>query len=86
MKIDITPEQETWLASQVQAGLFASLDDAARAAIEAVMNEDAGLEADDCLWAKAGIGAAIAELDRGGGTPAEDVFAELRAKLKQLPG
>jgi antitoxin ParD1/3/4 len=85
MKIDLTPEQEAWLAQQVKAGAFGSVQEAARAAIEAVMREEAGVDSEDCLWAKPYIDEAIAELDRGEGAPCDQVFAELRDKLAHLP-
>ncbi|MGO9984440.1 MAG: hypothetical protein ACLPIX_09560 [Rhodomicrobium sp.] len=48
MDIQLSPEQQNWLKSEVEAGHFASLDDALSAAIVSLM----AAKEDDLAWAK----------------------------------
>ncbi|HYD04879.1 MAG TPA: hypothetical protein VEC60_04100 [Reyranella sp.] len=74
MTIQLSPEQQRWLEAQVEAGHFASLEQAVAVAIADLM---AAVE-DDLEWAKPLVDEAAAELDRGEGVPADEAFARIR--------
>ena len=77
MTIQLSPEQQRWLEAQVEAGHFASLEQAVAVAIADLM---AAAE-DDLEWAKPLVDEAAAELDRGEGVPADEAFARIRKVL-----
>ena len=77
MTIQLSPEQQRWLEAQVEAGHFASLDQAVAVAIADLM----ATVDDDLDWAKPLVDEAAAELDRGEGVPADEAFARIRRVL-----
>jgi antitoxin ParD1/3/4 len=77
MTIQLSPEQQRWLEAQVAAGHFTSLEEAVAVAIADLM---AAVD-DDFEWAKPLVDEAAAELDRGEGIPAEEVYARIRKVL-----
>jgi Arc/MetJ-type ribon-helix-helix transcriptional regulator len=77
MTIQLSPEQQRWLEAQVEAGHFASLEQAVAVAIADLM---ASVE-DDLEWAKPLVDEAAAELDPGEGVPADEAFARIRKVL-----
>jgi Arc/MetJ-type ribon-helix-helix transcriptional regulator len=83
MTITLTSEQQKWLEAEVAAGRFASVEDAVRLAVAELMTP---IDTSDLSWAKPYIDEAYASLARGEGIPAEQVFAELDARLKQRGG
>lgn len=76
MQIDLPKEHEDWLRTQVAAGRFASLEEAVAEAIANLKAED-----DDLAWADPLVAEGLAELDRGEGVPADDVFARMEFRL-----
>ncbi|MFM9941809.1 MAG: hypothetical protein ACKVP7_20180 [Hyphomicrobiaceae bacterium] len=65
MNIALTKDRADWLQSLVDAGRFASIEDALEAALAALSSD---LDHDD-NWAKPAIDEAIAALDNGAGRP-----------------
>jgi antitoxin ParD1/3/4 len=61
MNVPLTPEQIAWLEQKVAAGQFASLEEAAAAAISDAMTN----ELDDLAWAKPLVERARASVARG---------------------
>ena len=80
--LKLTPEQEEALQAQVAAGHFASIEAAISCAIDHFTPHTAR-ELGDLSWAKPYIDEARASLERGEGIPAEQVFAEIDARLRQ---
>ena len=80
MNIRLKPDTEEWLESQVAEGRFESIEEA----VEMLIVDDrlqAKLNEADLSWAKPYIDEGIAALERGDVIPAEEVYAELRAKF-----
>jgi antitoxin ParD1/3/4 len=80
MNIRLKPDTEEWLKSQVAEGRFESIEEA----VEMLIVDDrlqAKLNEADLSWAKPYIDEGIAALERGDVIPAEEVYAELRAKF-----
>ena len=61
MNVPLTPEQIAWLEQKVAGGQFASLEEAAAAAISDAMTN----ESDDLAWAKPLVEQARASVARG---------------------
>ena len=76
MQVTLTKEQEQWLKEQVALGRFSSPDEAVQEALS-LLKEDVS----DFSWAKPFVDEGLAELDRGKGIPAEQVYAEVRKKV-----
>jgi antitoxin ParD1/3/4 len=79
MTVQLSPEQQRWLEAQVEAGHFASLEQAVAVAIADLM---ATLD-DDLAWAKPLVDEAAAELDRGEGVPGDEALARIRKVLNR---
>jgi antitoxin ParD1/3/4 len=80
MNVRLKPDTEEWLKAQVAEGRFPSVEEA----VEALVADDraqASLANEDLSWAKPYIDEGIAALERGDVIPAEEVYAELRAKF-----
>jgi predicted transcriptional regulator len=85
MNIRLKPDTEAWLKSQVAEGRFHSIEDA----VEVLVADDrvqAKLNESDLSWAKPYIDEGIAALEAGDVVPAEQVYAELRAKFSRSRG
>ena len=80
MTITLTPKQQKWLEDEVAAVRFASVEEAVQLAVAELMRP---IDTADLSWAKPYIDEARASLDRGEGIPAEQVFAEIDARLRQ---
>ena len=80
MTITLTPEQQEWLEAEVAAGHFSSVEEAVQFAVAELMRP---VDTSDLSWAKPYIEEARASLARGEGVPADRVFAEVDARLKQ---
>ena len=78
MTVQLCPERHRWLEDQVAAGHFASLEQAVAVAIADLM----ATVDDDLEWAKPLVDEAIAELDRGEGVPADEVWARIRKSVE----
>jgi Arc/MetJ-type ribon-helix-helix transcriptional regulator len=81
MNITLSPELQERIAAKVQHGEIGSAD----ALVEHALNfyfdfEEGGMDEEEFLDTKAAIEEALEEGDRGEGRPAEEVFAQLRAK------
>jgi Arc/MetJ-type ribon-helix-helix transcriptional regulator len=80
MDIRLSPEHLEWLAREVAAGHFPSIDAAIASAVEALRSvAEADLE-----WARPYIETADASLARGEGIPGDEFLAELDRKLELL--
>ena len=82
MNIRLKPDTEEWLKAQVAEGRFNSVEDA----VEALVADDraqAELDAADLSWAKPYIEEGLADIEAGRTVPAEQVYAELRAKFSR---
>jgi predicted transcriptional regulator len=86
MNIRLKPDTERWLQSQVEQGRFGSLEEA----IEALVLDDqitqAALEKTDLSWAQPYIDKGLADIEAGRTIPAEEVYADLRARLSRKRG
>ena len=81
MNIRLKPDTEQWLRSQVEQGRFGSVEEA----IEALVLDDQiaqdALEQTDLSWAKPYLAKGLADLEAGRTVPAEEVYADLRARF-----
>lgn len=77
MTIQLFPEQQRWLESQVAAGHFTSIEQAVAAAVADPM----ATVDEDLAWAKPLVDAASAELKRGEGVPADKAIVRIRTSL-----
>lgn len=80
MTITLTPKQQAWLEAEVAAGRFTSVEEAVQVAVAELMRP---IDTTDLSWARPYLDEARASLNRGEGIPAEQVFAEIDARLKQ---
>ena len=80
MTITLTPKQQAWLEAEVAAGHFTSVEEAVQVAVAELMRP---IDTTDLSWARPYLDEARGSLDRGEGIPAEQVFAEIDARLKQ---
>ena len=71
MQISLTPDQQAWLASHVERGEFASIDEAARQLIDEGIAERM-IEEDDLAWAKPMVEEARADVAAGRVLTAEE--------------
>jgi antitoxin ParD1/3/4 len=84
MLISLTPEQQIWLAAQVERGEFRSIEDAARQLIDERIAERRAEESDDLAWAKPYVDEALAEIERGEVMTLEEHKARNAARLASL--
>jgi predicted transcriptional regulator len=81
MNIRLKPDTEQWLQSQVDQGRFGSVEEA----IEALVLDDQlaqrALDDADLSWAKPYLAKGLADLEAGRAIPAEEVYADLRARF-----
>jgi len=77
--LTLTRKQEEALQALVTAGRFPTVE----AAISFAVDHFSPPDLTDLSWAKPYIDEARASLERGEGIPAEQVFAEIDARLKQ---
>jgi Arc/MetJ-type ribon-helix-helix transcriptional regulator len=80
MEITLTPAQQKWLEAEVAAGRYASVEEAVRAAVDAVMP----LELRDLSWAKPYLDEARASLARGEGVTLEEFNARVEKLLEEF--
>jgi antitoxin ParD1/3/4 len=80
MQIFLTPDQQAWLASRVERGEFASIDEAARHLIGERIAERM-IEEDDLGWAKSLVDEARADMATGRVVSAEERHARMLALL-----
>lgn len=84
MLISLTPEQQAWLAAQVERGEFRSIDEAARQLIDERIAERMAEAGDGLAWAKPYVDEALAEVARGEGMTLEEHKARNAARLAAL--
>jgi antitoxin ParD1/3/4 len=77
MEIDLTPAQRAWLEAKVSKGEFASLEEAASAAI----TESMAMDIDDLEWAKPYVDRAREDVQRGDVLPLEEHRGRMAARL-----
>jgi Arc/MetJ-type ribon-helix-helix transcriptional regulator len=80
MRITLTPAQQKWLEAEVAAGRYASVEEAVRAAVDALMPP----ELRDLSWAKPYLDEARASLARGEGVTLDEFNAQVEKRLKEL--
>jgi antitoxin ParD1/3/4 len=78
----LSPEQMEWLKAQVASGQYPSIEEGIRSAVMHAQIEIENAASEDLDWVKPYIEEALAEIERGEGIPAEQVFAELREQAK----
>lgn len=76
MSIIVKPENEAYLVRLVAEGRYASIEDAANAAIVALRIDEG-----DLSWAKPYVESGLASLDRGEGVATDEAFDQLRAHM-----
>jgi len=76
----IIAEQQKWLKAEVEAGHFASLDDALSAAIVGLM----AAKEDDLAWAKPLVDEALESIARGDASTLGEFRAEIRDTIAKL--
>jgi Arc/MetJ-type ribon-helix-helix transcriptional regulator len=81
MNITLTPELQKRIAEKVQRGDIGSADALVEHALTFYLDfEEGGADEEEFLETNASIDEALEQGDRGEGRPAEQVFAQLRAK------
>ncbi len=80
MDIQLSPEQQKWLKAEVEAGHFASFDDALCAAIVGLM----AAKEDDLAWAKPLVDEALESIARGDASTLGEFRAEIRETIAKL--
>ena len=83
MTITLTREQQEQIEAEVAAGRFASVEEAVRIAVAHFFMP---VDTSDLSWAKPYLDEARASFARDGGIPAEEVFKETDAWLRQRSG
>ena len=86
MNIRLKPDTEEWLKAQVAEGRFSSVEDAVEELLEDSRLNQELLDKADLSWAKPYIEEGLAALEAGDVVPAEEVFAELRARKSRAQG
>ena len=82
MTITLTPEQQQWLAAQVAAGHFPSIEAAVRAAVA----DFKAINTDDLSWAKPYIDRALGSVARGEIVTLEEHRARMASRLDAAKG
>ena len=82
MEITLTPAQRAWLEAKVSSGEFASLQEAASAAI----TEGMATEIDDLAWAKPYVDRAREDVRRGDVLTLQEHRARMAARLNSHEG
>jgi len=81
MNITLSPELQKRIAAKVQHGEVGSTDALVEYALNFYLDfEEGGMDEEEFLETKAAIDEALEQGNRGEGRPAEQVFAQLRAK------
>ena len=83
MNVSLPDEMREWVEQQAKSGRYANASDYVRDLIR--HDQDARDEygwTEDELWAE--LQPALDSLDRGESIPAEQVFAEVRARIKEI--
>ena len=81
MPIVLTPEQLAWITAHMEAGEFASVDDAVRQLVDERIAERIVEEADDLAWAKPYVDEALEDVAQGRVMTREEYEARIRAML-----
>jgi len=86
MNIRLKPDTEEWLKAQVAEGRFESIEDAVEALLEDSRLNQELLDKTDLSGANLYLEEGLAALEAGVVVPAEEVFAELRARKSRAKG
>jgi antitoxin ParD1/3/4 len=81
MNIRLKPDTEQWLQSQVDQGRFGSVEEAIEALVLDDQMAQEALDRTDLSWAQPYIDKGIADAEAGRVIPAEEVYADLRARF-----
>lgn len=84
MSFNIPPEFERAVMERVESGEYQSTDDVLRACLAALAREEAE-EAEKLEALRRDVEHAMDQYERGKYSPADEVFARLRAKLQPDP-
>jgi Arc/MetJ-type ribon-helix-helix transcriptional regulator len=79
MTVQLSPEQQRWLEAQVEAGHFASIEQAVALAVADLM----AMADDDLEWAKPLIDAGLADVNHGQVIPGDEAIADLEAIVRK---
>jgi antitoxin ParD1/3/4 len=79
MTITLPPEQQKWLEAQVEAGHYASIEEAVRIAVDDLMADFR-----DLAWARPYVDQARASVARGDTVAGDEFLRRLDAKLAAL--
>ena len=83
MNVSLPDEMREWVEQQAKSGRYANASDYVRDLIRHDQDaRDIGGWTEDELWAE--LQPALDSLDRGESIPAEQVFAEVRARIKEI--
>jgi Arc/MetJ-type ribon-helix-helix transcriptional regulator len=86
MNIRLKPDTEEWLKAQVAEGRFETIEDAVEVLLSEERRSQEALDNMDLSWAQPYIDKGLADLEAGRVHPAEEVFAELRARFVRSRG
>lgn len=81
MNIKLPSDQQKWLEEQIEAGRFASLDEAIAAAVDDLRVSQIN---EDLSWAKPYVDEALEQVRRGEVMSGEDYMMRLQNKLRRL--
>jgi putative addiction module CopG family antidote len=81
MNIRLKPDTEQWLKSQVEQGRFGSVEEAVEALVREDQMTQEALDRTDLSWAQPYIDKGHADSEAGRVIPAEEVYADLRARF-----
>ena len=79
MTVQLSPEQQRWLEAQVEAGHFASIEQAVAIAVADLM----AMTDDELAWAKPLIEVGLADAEHGRIVSGDEALADLRATLRE---
>ncbi len=80
MNVRLKPETEAWLKAEVAKGHFGSIEEAVETLVLA-HHAAIDVAADDHAWAKPLFDEALATLDRGEGSPLDEVVGRLKDRI-----
>jgi len=86
MNIRLKPDTEEWLKAQVAEGRFESIEQAVEIYLDESRLNQALSDKADLSWVKPYIEEGLAALEAGDVVPAEEVYAELRARYSKPQG
>jgi predicted transcriptional regulator len=86
MNIRLKPDTEEWIKARVAEGQFKSLEEAVELLVQEARSSREAFDSADLSWVKPYIEEGLAALEAGDVVPAEEVYAELRARYSKPQG